>query len=330
MKAHLLHSYGPSARFSLEPMPKPTLGPIDVLVRISASSVNVADVKARELGHLLDFVPPLPAVLGIDFAGYVEQVGAAVTDLAVGDEVYGCAGGVAGNGGALADLIAADRRLLARKPRTLSMIEAAALPLVSITAWEALFDRAAIKPAESVLIQGGLGGVGHIAVQLARCAGATVYATHSPRKPSEQLATYGAIPIDYEAMSPAEYVTKYTDGIGFDMVFDTVGSKNIHTAFESARISGRVATTVSLTEIDLSLAHTKGLTLHVIYMLIPLLHGKGRKRHRRILESLAKVVDGGLLMPTIDSVFGFSDVEDAYRRLSSGDVIGKVVISHGF
>lgn len=154
--------------------PQPAAG--EVLVRLRASGVNPLDTKIRagQAGHAKQ---PLPAVLGIDGAGVVERLGPGVTGWLPGDEVYGMLGGIGGLQGTLAEFIAVDARLLARKPARLGLREAAALPLAAITAWEGLVDRAAVAPGQSVLVQGGAGGVGHVAVQLARARGARVFAT---------------------------------------------------------------------------------------------------------------------------------------------------------
>lgn len=199
--------------------------PGEVLVRIAASGVNPLDTKIRA-GKAEHAKQPLPAVLGLDMAGIVEEVGAGVTGFRPGDEVFGMVGGVGGRQGTLAEYVAADARLLAHKPKTLSMREAAVLPLSTITAWEGLVDRAQVRAGQKVLIHAGAGGVGHICVQIARAFGAEVYATVSSAK--KHLAEqFGATPVDYQAMTVDEYVQAFTDGAGFDVVYDTVGGPTI-------------------------------------------------------------------------------------------------------
>ena len=122
-------------------------------------------------------------------------------------------------------------------------------------------------------------------------------------------------------------MARLTGGQGFDSVFDTVGTTNIVTSFEAVRHGGQVATTVSLATLDLSLAHAKGLSLHVIYMLLPMLRGTGRERHGRILSSLAQMVDAGLVRPIVDSVFPLDRAADAHSRLEAGSQRGKVVVA---
>jgi len=177
MTVQLIRQNGGPEVFEAAEMQRPAAGSGQVLVRVAASSVNTADLMARSMGPVVDFIPTPPAVLGMDFAGTVAAVGSDVEGYAIGDAVYGCAGGVAQHQGTLAEYLAADVRLIARKPASLSMVQAAALPLVSITAFEALFDRMGLTAGQTVLVHGGAGGVGHVAVQLAVAAGARVFAS---------------------------------------------------------------------------------------------------------------------------------------------------------
>src|SRR5262245_2142387 len=192
MKALILER--PNGPFRLVDVPTPTPGPGEVLVRIHASGVNPLDTKIRA-GAAAHARHPFPAILGVDLAGVVAAMGDGVTAFQRGDEVHGMTGGVGGVPGSLAEFAAVDARLLARKPANLSMRLAAALPLVAISAWEGLVDRARVGPGRSVLVQGGAGGVGHVAVQLALALGARVHATVSPDK-LDKVARLGATPID--------------------------------------------------------------------------------------------------------------------------------------
>src|SRR5580700_589434 len=188
---------------------KPEPGPGQVLVRICASGVNPLDTKIRA-GEARHAKQPLPAVLGMDMAGVVAAVGAGVTAFKPGDEVYGMVGGVGGLQGTLAEFVVADAALLARKPKTLSMRESAALPLVTITAWEGLMDRAGVHAGQNVLVHAGAGGVGYAAVQIAAAYGAKVFATVSADKRSI-VESVGAIAIDRHA-AVDEYVAAHTGG----------------------------------------------------------------------------------------------------------------------
>ena len=326
MKAMVLNEYGDNAEFQLTELPQPPVEHGHVVVRVAATSVNTVDTMIRQSGKDLPLSPDLPAVLGIDFAGTIEAVGDGVTGYAPGDEVYGCAGGLADLQGTLAEYMLADARLIAPKPKTLSMREAAALPLVGITAFEGL-QRAGAQTGQKVLVHGGAGGVGHVAVQLARHFGADVYATASGEKPMGIIKKYGATPIDYKVEKVGDYVAKYTDGAGFDVIFDSVGGTNMTNSFEAAALNGNISTTVSLLELDLTPAHFKGLSLHVVFMLIPMLYDHKREEHGAILAKLAEIADAGALTPLLDETpFGLEEVGKAHDRLTSGQAIGKVIV----
>lgn len=326
MKAMILNTYGETSVFEAADLPTPTAKAGHVVVKIAATSVNAVDTMIRVMGSDLPLSPALPAVLGMDFAGTITEVGQGVTGFAVGDEVYGCAGGLADLQGALAEFMAVDVQLIALKPKSLSMREAAALPLVAITAYEGLV-RAGVTAGQKVLVHGGAGGVGHVAVQLAKHFGAEVYTTISNDKAAEIVSQYGATPINYRTETVADYVAAHTDGAGFDVVYDTVGGENMTTSFTAAALNAQVVTTSSLLAIDLSPAHFKGLSLHVVFMLIPMLYNAKRDVHGDILAKLAAIVDAGKLKPLLDAqAFGFAEVGAAYAHLSSGRAVGKVVV----
>lgn len=326
MKTMSLQAYGPDADFIPTEMAKPTAAQGHVVIRVAATSVNTVDTMIRAMGKDLPLSPDLPAILGMDFAGTIEELGEGVTGFAVGDEVYGCAGGLADLQGALAQFMPADARLIAHKPKSLSMREAASLPLVAITAFEGLL-RAGVAKGQKVLVQGGVGGVGHVAVQLARHMGADVYATVSNAEAMEVIRGFGATPIDYTTEDVDAYVATHTGGAGFDVVFDTVGGVNMTRSFAAAALNGQVVSTVALLELDLTPVHFKGLSLHVVFMLIPMLNDVGREAHGDILSRLAEIVDAGALTPLLDiQEFTFDQVGAAHARLASGDAIGKVVV----
>ncbi|MCW8801616.1 MAG: zinc-dependent alcohol dehydrogenase family protein [Desulfobacter sp.] len=326
MKAMIIRKFGDSSVFESAEIAKPEVKPGHVLVKIAATSVNTVDTMIRQMGEELPISPPLPAVLGMDFAGIVEAVGQGVTEYAAGDEVYGCAGGLGDLPGTLAEYIVADANLIARKPEKLTMREAAALPLVGITAYEGL-TRAGIAQGRKVLVHGGSGGVGHIALQLARHFKAQVFATGGGDRQLALIEKLGATAINYKTEAVAGYVDKYTNGAGFDLVFDSVGGLNLANSFEAAALNGQVASTVAMVELDLSLAHFKGLSLHVIFMLIPMIHNHKREEHGAFLRKLAQIVDAGGLYPVLDEQkFSLDEVGKAHDRLSSGQGMGKVVV----
>lgn len=327
MKAMLVKSWGDSSVFGFDEVAKPEVKAGHVLVKIAATSVNTVDTMIRAMGNDLPLSPELPAILGMDFAGVVEQVGEGVDTFKPGDEVYGCAGGLADLQGTLAEYMVADAELLAHKPKTLSMREAAALPLVGITAYEGLV-RAGVAEGQKVLVHGGAGGVGHVALQLANYFGATVYATGGTEPQLQLIEELGAKGINYRTESVADYVGKHTDGEGFDVVYDSVGAANILNSIDAAKLNGQIATTVSLVELDLSGAHFKGISLHVVFMLIPMLHNYQREQHGQILKHMAEIVDAGHLKPVVDKTeFSLEDVGQAHDHLTSGKAMGKVVVS---
>jgi len=266
-------------------------------------------------------------VLGCDIAGDVLAVGDGVSDFSVGDEVYGCAGGVKGMPGAYAELMAADARLLAPKPAKLDMRQAAALPLVTITAWEGL-ERAGLRAGQTCLIHGGTGGVGHISVQLAKARGARVFTTVSSDKKAGVATDLGADEtINYRNETVEDYVARLTDGVGFDVVVDNTGGDDLVKSFEAAKLNGQVVTIVSQFETDLTLMHIKGLSLHVVFMLLPMLHDIDRASHGALLREAAGLVDQGKLRPVLDEKrFSLDNVADAHRHLEGGHALGKVVI----
>ncbi len=287
------------------------------MVKVIATSVNTIDMMIRNMGEDLPFHPPLPGVLGMDFAGVITEVG---------DEVYGCAGGLGDLPGALAEYILADQRLIALKPKNLSMREAAALPLVGITAFEGL-TRASIGQNDKALIHGGAGGVGHVAIQLARYFGADVFATGTGETQSTLIEQLGATAIDFRQKNVDDYVEEYTSNTGFDVIFDTVGGANLNNSFQAAKLNGHISTTLALHEQDLTLVHMKGLSLNVVFMLLPMIHDVNRKTHGDILAKLTDIVEQGQLTPVVDSkTFTLSEAAQAHDYLASGQAIGKVVI----
>lgn len=285
--------------FASRTLPRPEAGPGEVLVRIAASGVNPLDAKIRtgKAGHARH---PLPAVLGMDLAGTVEAVGPGVERWRVGDEVYGLTGGVGGLQGSLAQYAAVDADLLARKPATLTMREAAALPLVAITAWEGLVDRAKTRAGQKVLVHGGAGGVGHVAVQLAVALGAQVYATVRADQ-AEIVRRYGATPIDRLSTPVEAYVEQHTQGQGFDVVYDTVGGAVLDASFQAVRpYTGHVVSCLGWGTHALAPLSFRAATYSGVFTLLPMLTGRGRAHHGHILAEVAGLVDAGQLAPLMD------------------------------
>ncbi len=327
MKAMIVNKFGGPEAFEEAVVEKPEIKAGHILVKVAATSVNTIDMMIRQMGAELPISPAAPAILGMDFAGIVEEVGAGVTKFSVGDEVYGCAGGLADIQGTLAEYMLADQNLVAKKPKSLSMKEAAAIPLVGITAFEGL-TRSGARKGQKILVHGGAGGVGHLAVQLANHFGAEVFSTGGTDEQLALIKELGATPINFKSETVEEYVQKYTDGAGFDVVFDTVGGPNLTNSFNAAALNANISTTVSLLEIDLTPAHFKGLSLHVIFMLIPMLHNYKRNIHGEILSNLAEIIDAGKMRPILDKKdFKLEEVGLAHKHLESGSAVGKVVVT---
>jgi NADPH:quinone reductase-like Zn-dependent oxidoreductase len=305
---------------------RPVPGPGQVLVRIKASGVNPLDVKIRS-GQAAHARQPLPAVLGMDLAGTVEGMGEGVSGWLPGDEVYAMATGIGGVQGSLAQFAVVDARLLAHKPGNLSMREAAGLPLVLITAWEGLVDRARIRSGQKVLIHGGAGGVGHVAVQIARAFGAQVFATGSAGQQAI-IESFGATFIDYRKTSVEDYVAEHTAGEGFDIVYDTVGGETLDASFKAVRVyEGHVVSCLGWGQHSLAPLSFRGATYSGVFTLLPLLTGKGGEHHGQILRDAARLIEAGKLKPLLDPrQFTLQTAEDAHELLAAGAAQGRLVI----
>ncbi len=280
-------------------IPRPVPGNGQVLIKVQAVGINPLDTKIATGGgaHARQ---PLPAVLGIDLAGTVLELGEGVDDFIPGQEVFGMAGGIGGAQGALAEYIVVDARLIAPKPASLSMREAAALPLVFITAWEGLVDRANVRAGQQVLIHGGAGGVGQMAVQIAKARGAQVYATGSIAS-LDFIRELGATAIDYRSEDTASYVRLHTDGEGFDIVYDTVGGSTLDASFNAVKTyTGHVLSCLGWGQHSLAPLSFRGASYSGVFTLMPLLTGKGRERHGQILREAAKLVEAGKLRIKVD------------------------------
>src|SRR5476649_871186 len=324
MQAAVLENF--AAPLALRTVDRSVAGPGQVLVRVMASGVNPLDVKvhAGQGGHAR---VRLGDILGIDMAGVVEAVGAGVDGFKPGDEVYGMTGGIGGVQGSLAQYAAVDADLLAIKPRDISMREAAALPLVFITAWEGLVERARVAAGDQVLVHGGAGGVGHVAVQIARAFGADVYATGSAAS-QPVIAGYGATAIDYQAATVEQYVEQYTGGEGYDVVYDTVGGATLDASFRAARLhGGHVVSCLGWGSHALAPLSFRAATYSGVFTLLPLLSGKGRARHGAIMREASKLVEAGKLTIQLDARrFTLATADAAHQLIADGAAKGKLVV----
>jgi NADPH2:quinone reductase len=322
MKALVLH--GPHAPFTVTKTTRPEPSAGQVLVRIEASGVNPLDLKIRSgaAGHAKH---PFPAILGIDVAGTVEAVGSGVTGFNRGDAVYGMTGGVGGVQGSLAEFAAVDSSLLAPKPSNLGMKAAAAIPLVFVTAWEGLVDRAQVQARHKVLVLGA-GGVGLMAIQIARAFGADVFAVDS-RPKADTIEQLGATAIDRTNTSPEEYVDDHTNGRGFDVVYDTVGGIALDTAFNVVRRFGHVVSALGWGSHSLAPLSFRAASYSGVFTLLPLLTGEGRPHHGDIMREATKLIEAGKVVPFVDPrSFTFETADDAHRAVESRTAAGKIVI----
>jgi NADPH:quinone reductase len=307
---------------------EPELGRRDVRVALRAAGVNPVDYKLRRHGTIAG---ELPAVLGWDGAGVVEDVGADVTRFRPGDEVYFCDGGFGSAPGTYAEAKTLDERLVAGKPGRLSFAEAAAAPLVTITAWEALRERARVVQGQRVLVQGGVGGVGHMSVQIARTAGARVAATVSAGPKAQLAATLGAERcIDYRREDVGEAVQAWAGGDGADVVHDTVGGRTFAGSFALVRPYGDLVSNVESPwpAEAIQAMQQRNLRVSFTWMPAPSVFGwfGERERQTAILEDAARLFDSGALSVHVGATFPLCEAADAHRALEAGQVIGKAVL----
>ncbi|MQA21622.1 zinc-dependent alcohol dehydrogenase family protein [Rugamonas rivuli] len=326
MQAVVLNAFG--APLSDMQVARPVAAAGQVLVRVIASGINPLDTKiaAGKADHAR---AQLPAVLGIDIAGIVESVGEGVQGYARGDRVFGMTGGIGGVQGSLAQYAAVDADLLAHVPEQMSMREAAAMPLIFITAWEGLVDRARVGAGMKVLVHGGAGGVGHMAVQLAVALGAEVYATGSAGQRAV-IENMGATFVDYQSTSVEQYVQQHTGGEGYDVVYDTVGGATLDASFRAARqYGGHVVSCLGWGTHALAPLSFRAATYSGVFTLLPLLSGKGRAHHGAIMLQAGALAAAGKLKVALDVgiyTLDAASVTAAHAALTEGTARGKVVV----
>jgi NADPH2:quinone reductase len=312
------------------PIPAVT-GPADVLVRLVAAGVNPVDTKLRSRGPLTP--NGLPMVPGCDGAGVVEAVGTGVTGLAPGDAVWLCHGGIGGPVGNYAEYIVADAVVVRRKPSALSFIEAAAAPLVLITAWEALFDRGGLQSGQTVLVHAGAGGVGHVAIQLARLAGARVAATVSgPEKASFAHELGAEYTVNYRDEDLVQAIMEWTSGRGVDLAFDTVGPEVFARTLPVMAHYGTLVTILDPgPDQDFKEARNRNLRIGFELMLTPMLRNlpEARAHQGEILDRCAGFVERGELRIEVAATVPLKRAADAHRRIEEGHTRGKLVLAIG-
>ncbi len=309
MKAAQINSYGgPDVIQINENTPKPTLKSGQILVENYAASINAIDWKFRA-GYLQKMAPvPLPVTLGGDFAGIVTEVNEGVSDFKVGDEVYGQAIVLNGGSGSMAQYVVANGANTALKPKTANFEEASALPLVGVSALQALEEHINLTKGQKILIHGAAGGIGHIAIQFAKSLGAYV-ATTVKAKDFGFVKGLGADEaIDYTSNKFEELLKDY------DSVFDTVGGETTDKSFQVLKKGGIIVS--MLGQPNEELAEKYGVTAI----------GQGTKTDTAHLNHLSKLVDSGRIKVHIDKVFPFEQVKEAFTYQEKVHPRGKVVI----
>lgn len=317
MKAMTLNTFGGPEAFELREVPKPIPGAGQVLVRVHATSINPLDYQVRR-GDYQDYVP-LPAITGHDVSGVVEEVGAGVTAFIPGDEVW-YTPQIFDGPGSYAEYHVAAENIIGRKPASLSHLEAASLTLVGGTAWEALVGRAELRVGESVLVHGGAGGVGHVAIQVAKAIGARVFTTARADQ-FEFVRSLGAdVAIDYEKEDYVEVVMRETAGQGVNVVFDTIGGDTLSRSPDALAQLGRLVSIVDIAKPqNLINAWGKNASYHFVFT----------RQNRGKLDELSALVERGQLRPHVGATYSLAEISLAHARLESRDngLRGKVAIA---
>jgi len=328
MKAiHMTDSGGPEV-LQLVELPDPEAGAGEVKVRLRAAGVNPVDTKLRSRGVLFEHA--LPAILGCDGAGTVEQVGSGVTGLETGDEVWFCHGGLGREPGNYAELTVIPAGVARKKPASLSFEHAAAAPLVLLTAWEALFDRAGLERGQTVLIHGGAGGVGHVAIQLARHAGARVCTTVGSDANARFVESLGAeLTVDYRERPFVDAVLDWTDGRGVDVALDIMGGEVFVDTFRAMAHYGTLVTLLDPgSSVSWKEARNRNLRIGFELMLTPMLADlpEARAHQGEILDRCAALCDAGALNIEVSGTLPLDQAAEAHRRIETGHTRGKLVL----
>lgn len=329
MKAIVVHKFGAPDLLQLEEVSAPVLtADTQVKIRVLAAGVNPIDTKLRSKGVLHDQGSPF--VPGCDGAGEIMECGVAVKRFKPGDRVWWCHGGLGGMQGNYSEQVVMEQNLPEFMPRSLSFEEAAACPLVLITAWEALYDRANLANGQTVLIHGGAGGVGHVAIQLARLRGARISTTVSDVDKSAFVSALGVEhSIFYRQQDFVEATLDWSNGQGADVILDTVGGKTFLQSIEACAHYGDL---VTLLDPGVGLiwteARNRNLRLSCELMLTPMLRAlpQARAHQGEILRTCAKWFDEGKLQIHVSQTLPLADATQAHRMIESGGVQGKLVL----
>ncbi|PKM12196.1 MAG: alcohol dehydrogenase [Gammaproteobacteria bacterium HGW-Gammaproteobacteria-3] len=328
MKAVLMTQVGSPEVLQPGKIDEPVISrPGEMKIRLKAAGINPIDTKVRS--HGLFYENSLPAVLGCDGAGIVTDIGAEVDDFKPGDEVWFCHGGLGREQGNYAEYTVIDKRWVALKPCTLNFVEAAALPLVLITAWGALFDRGGLESGQTVLIHAGAGGVGHVAIQLAKLKGARVLTTVSSNVKRDFVKSLGADEvINYREQNVLKRVLELTANKGADLVLDTVGAEVFKNSIEATAHFGTLVTLLDPGPLDLSEARMRNLKIAFELMLTPMLRGldTARDQHIALLKQCAIWLDNGRLKCAVSAILPLEQAAEAHRLIGEGHTSGKIVL----
>jgi NADPH2:quinone reductase len=328
MKAVLMTEVGGPEVLHLQDMAEPEItNPAQIKIRLKAAGINPIDTKVRANG--LFYPDALPAVLGCDGAGTIVAVGDEVMGFKPGDEVWFCNGGLGKEQGNYAEYTVIDNRWLALKPKTASFSEAAALPLVLITAWGGLFERGGLQSGQTVLIHAGAGGVGHVAIQLAKQKGARVITTVSSEEKADFVRRLGADDvIFYRHEDLRERVNSLTEGRGADLVFDTVGPEAFKASIEATAHFGSIVTLLDPGAISLAEARMRNLKIGFELMLTPMLRDldDARKKQVDILKRCAELFDQGVLQVNVSHLLRLEQASEAHHLIGAGHMTGKIVL----
>ncbi|WP_246697432.1 zinc-dependent alcohol dehydrogenase family protein [Rhizobium sp. G21] len=317
MKAAVLIRFGGPDSFELSDVPKPGPQAGQVLVRVHATSVNPLDYQVRR-GDYRDLTP-LPGITGHDVSGVVEAVGPGVTMFSPGDEVW-YTPQIFDGPGSYAEYHVANETIIGRKPSGLSHLEAASLSLVGGTAWEALVSRAALRVGESILIHGGAGGVGHVAIQVAKAIGAKVFTTLREENFEFARSVGADVVIDYRKEDYVDAIMRETGGLGVDVVFDTLGGDTLS---QSPRVLAQLGRVVSIVDIaqpqNLIEAWGKNASYHFVFT----------RQNQGKLDELSTLVERGQLRPHVGAVYSLADLPLAHTLLEkpNNGLRGKIAIA---
>ena len=329
MKAVLMTDAGAPEVLQWQEVPTPKLQTSSqLLVRLKAAGVNPIDTKLRQRGTF--YPDQMPAILGCDGAGIVEAIGSQVQRFRVGDEVYFCNGGLGGQPGTYAEYVVVDESIAVHKAQSLSFAAAAAAPLVLITAWEALYDRGRLQAGQTTLIHAGAGGVGHVAIQLARLQGAMVSTTVSTSTKADLVSQLGAgHVILYKKTDFVQAILDWTEEKGVDLAFDTVGGKIFSKTFQAVQIYGDIVTILEPpADTDWKTARNRNLRVSLELMLTPMLKGlmDEQRAQAKILAQCARLIDRGVLKIHVGETFPLKEAAAAHQLLEAGSVTGKIVL----